>query len=123
MKRLDEKKLSVRLRKKGMPLDHQAYWAWYFLPIDSVISEEFLPALSTIEEKDPLWFMFLMENEKLSDFYSTKTGKAFLPGKRHMLRDLLLRKESFMPALWKLIELGDIDAKLVTDTVRFLSHE
>ncbi len=123
MKRLDEKKLAVRLRKKTMPIASQAYWAWYFLPIDSVISEEFLPELASVEEKDPLWFMFLMENEKLSDFYSTKTGKAFLPGKRHILRSLLAKKESFMPALWKLIELGDIDANLVTETVRFLSHE
>ncbi len=123
MKKLDEKRLSVRLRKKTMPLSSQAYWAWYFLPVDSVISEEFLPELSSVEEKDPLWFMFLMENEKLSDFYSTKTGKAFLPGKRQILRDLLAKKESFMPALWKLIELGDIDANLVRETARFLSHE
>ncbi len=123
MKRLDEKRLADRLRKKTMTMKDQAYWVWYFLPVDSVISEEFLPELASIEEKDPLWFMFLMENEKLSDFYSTKTGKAFLPGKRHTLRVLLTKKESFMPALWKLIELGDIDSQLVTDTVRFLSHE
>ncbi len=123
MKRLDEKRLSVRLRKKTMPMQSQPYWAWYFLQVNSVISEEFLPELASIEEKDPLWFMFLMENEKLSDFYSTKTGKAFLPGKRQILRGLLSKKESFMPALWKLIEIGDIDDNLVRDTARFLAYE
>ncbi len=123
MKKLDDKRLAVRLRKKTMPPQDQAYWVWYFLPVDSVISEEFLPELASIEEKDPIWFMFLMENEKLSDFYSTKTGKAFLPGKRHILRTLLTKKESFMQALWKLIELGDIDSNLVTETARFLTHD
>jgi hypothetical protein len=123
LKKLDEQKLSARLRSKEISYAEQAYWEWYFLPIDSVISEEFLPELSTIEEKDPLWFIYLMENEKLSDFYSGKTGKAFLPGKRHLLRELLKKDDDFMLALWKLIELGDIDQKLVSDTTHFLSHD
>ncbi len=122
-KRLDEKRLAKRLRSKQMPLSAQAYWIWYFLNIDSIISEEFLPELSSIEKKDPLWFMFLMENEKLSDFYSAKTGKAFLPGKRQILRTYLSERKQFMLVLWKLIELGDIDQKLVQDTSRFLSHD
>lgn len=123
LKRLKEEKLAARLRKKTIPLEQQAYWVWYFLPVDSVISEDFLPELATVEENDPIWFVYLMENEKLSDFYATKTGKAFLPGKRHLLRGLLEKKEDFMLALWKLIELGDIDQKLVNDTTRFFNHE
>lgn len=123
LKRLEENALAGRLRNKSIPVERQAWWVWYFLPINSVISEEFLPELATLEEKDPLWFIYLMENEKLSDFYATKTGKAFLPGKRQILRTQLENEKHFMLALWKLIELGDIDQKLVNDTARFLAHE
>lgn len=123
LKRMKEEVLSARLRRKILPLDQQAYWVWYFLPIDTVISEDFLPELAHLEESDPIWFVYLMENEKLSDFYATKTGKAFLPGKRQLLRKLLEKKEDFMLALWKLIELGDIDQKLVNETSRFFTHE
>ena len=122
-RRLKEELLAKRLRQKVLPLDQQAYWVWYFLPVNTVISEDFLPELAAIEEKDPIWFVYLMENEKLSDFYATKTGKAFLPGKRQLLRRLLDDKKTFMLALWKLIELGDIDEKLVNETSRFLTHE
>lgn len=123
LKRAKEELQLARLRRKVMPIEQQAYWAWYFLPVDKIISEDFLPELATIEEKDPIWFVYLMENEKLSDFYATKTGKAFLPGKRHLLRQLLGKREDFMLALWKLIELGDIDQKLVNETSRFFTHE
>jgi hypothetical protein len=123
LKRMDEKNLAAHLRTKEIPMAEQAWWEWYFLPINSVISEEFLPELASIEEKEPLWFIYLMENEKLSDFYSAKTGKAFLPGKRQMLRENLNHKETFMLALWKLIELGDIDQRLVNETSHFLAHE
>lgn len=123
MRRLDEQKLALRLRQKAMPLSIQAYWIWYFLPINSVISEEFLQELASIEEKDPIWFTYLMENEKLSDFYAGKTGKAFMPGKRQLLRSHLEKKEYFMLSLWKLIELGDIDQRLVNQTSHFLTHE
>ncbi len=119
---LDEQHLVSRLRKGSIPYSVQAYWIWYFLPIDSLISEAFLPELATIEEKDPLWFVYLMENEKLSDFYAGKTGKAFLPGKRHLLRAQLENPQTFMLALWKLIEIGGIDQKLVQDTARFLTQ-
>lgn len=120
LSRLDEQKLGLRLRQKLIPYSRQAYWIWYFLPVNSVISEDFLPELASIEEKDPLWFIYLMENEKLSDFYAGKTGKAFMPGKRQILRSHLQKKEFFMLALWKLIELGDIDQKLVNETSQFL---
>lgn len=123
LSRLDEQKLALRLRQKVVPVSMQAWWVWYFLPVNSVINEEFLPELALIEEKDPLWFVYLMENEKLSDYYAQKTGKAFLPGKRQLLRSHLEKKDHYMLALWKLIELGDIDQKLVNQTSQFLSHE
>ena len=123
LSRLDEKKLALRLRQNVVPLDMQVWWVWYFLPINSQISESYLPELASLEGKEPLWFIYLMENEKLSDFYAQKTGKAFLPGKRQLLRNLLHKKEYFMLALWKLIEMGDIDQKLVNDTTQFISHE
>lgn len=123
LQRLDEKALATKLRKKNLDPAMEAYWVWYFLPVNSVISERFLPELAKVEETDPLWFIYLMENEKLSDFYSTKTGKAFMPGKRHLLRSYLEKRETFMLALWKLIEMGDIDQRLVTETIRFLTHD
>jgi hypothetical protein len=121
LKKVSENRL--KQRTKHLPLDDQAWWIWYFFKIDSFISEEFLPELSLLEEKNPLWFIYLMENEKLSDFYSGKTGKAYLPGKRQLLRNHLSVQEDFMLTLWKLIELGDIDQKLVNDTTNFLTHD
>lgn len=104
-------------------LKEQAYWIWPFLDADPFISPEMLDELIRIEKEDPLWFIYLMDHEKLIDRYSKKVNKAFLFGRRHYLRSLLEDPHLSMLALYKLIEFGDIDHSIVQKTVDILTHE
>jgi hypothetical protein len=69
---------------------------------------------------DQLWFIYLLENEKLADIYSKRSGRTFLPGRRPFLKEGLLDNQSFMMSLYKLIELGDINQDLVVRTTDYL---
>lgn len=123
LKRLDTPKLVARLRKGALTFEDQAKWVWYFLPIEGLASDELLPALKKTEETAPLWFSFLMEDERLGDFYSARSGKSNLSGKRIYLRSTLQKPELFMTGLWKLIGLGAIDQELVRETIEFLKRD
>lgn len=121
---LKEGKKIQRLRNlKKSPLDYQAYWVWAFIDIDPLISNEMTTELEKIEKSDQLWFIYLLSNERLSDLYSKNMGKSFLPGRRKFLKENLDQKETFMLALYKLIEIGDINPELVQKTISHLSHE
>ncbi len=112
------------LRKlKLYPLDMQSYWVWSFLDINPLVSDVMNPELQRIEKEDQMWFIYLMDNEKLADLYSLKKGKSFLPGRRPYLKTALEDHHSFMLALYKLIELGDIDSDLVLKATEHLTHE
>lgn len=105
------------------PLDMQSYWFWAFTDIDPLVSEAMTTELFKLEKDDQLWFIYLMENEKLSDLYSSKSGKSFLPGRRPFLKDSLNEPRTFMLGLYKLIELGDINPELISRTVDQLIHD
>ncbi len=105
------------------PLEMQIYWVWPFLDAEPFVSQNLVMALESLHEKDLLWFNYLMDNEKLADIYTSKTGKSFLPGRRLFLRTQLDSEQDFMLALFKLLEMGDIDNSLVAKTVHFLRHE
>ena len=112
------------LRKLSLyPLDMQSYWIWAFLNIDPLVSEIMNPEIQRIEKEDEMWFIYLMDNEKLADLFSLKKGKSFLPGRRPYLKASLNDHHSFMLALYKLIELGDINPELVMKTTDQLIHE
>jgi len=121
--KLSENRRIARLRNKRYTLKEQAYWYWPFLDIDPLISDELQSNLIQIEQSDELWFIYLMENEKLLDLYIKNSKKGFLTGRRKFLRETLKQKDVFMLALFKLIEFGDIDQSLVEDIVLFFSHE
>lgn len=125
--RLDASSQIERVQKikntKEYPLIEQAYWHWPFLDLDPFITEELYIVLSIIEKDDPLWFIYLMDNERLSDMYFKKTKKSPLKGRRNFLRSNLNRRELFMLSLFKLIEIGDINQSLVNKTLEFLTHE
>jgi hypothetical protein len=112
------------MRKTGWFKDQKLfYWVSPFLDIDPLISDELVKDLSILETDDQLWFTYVMDNEKLADFYAAKRGKGFIPGRRKFLQENLQKKEDYMLSLFKLLELGDINAQLVDQTVKFLVHE
>lgn len=125
--RLSEMSETLRfknLRKlKVYPLNMQSYWIWAFLDIDPLVSDVMHPELQRLEKEDEMWFIYLMDNEKLADLYSLKKGKSFLPGRRPFLKTSLEDPHSFMLALYKLIEVGDINPELVLKTTEQLIHE
>ncbi|WPU66138.1 hypothetical protein [Peredibacter starrii] len=125
--RLKEVSETVRVKRlrniQKFPLNEQAYWIWPFLDINPLISDSMNPEIERIEKEDQLWFIYLMDNEKLADVFSKKTGKSFLPGRRPYLKSNLTTPPGFMMSLYKLIELGDINPELVQTTINFIAHE
>lgn len=120
---LNEERRIKALRAKQYPLQEQSYWFWPFMEIDPLISEHMTAELQRIEKEDQLWLIYLLENEKLADLFSRKSGKSFLPGRRPFLKEGLNDPRSFMMSLYKLIELGDINPELVTKTTQYLTNE
>lgn len=125
--RLKEVSETVRVKRLRdtlkYPMNEQAYWIWTFLDINPLISDSMNPEVEKIEKEDQLWFIYLMENEKLADVFSKKSGKSFLPGRRPYLKSNLTSAPNFMMSLYKLIELGDINPELVQTTINFIAHE
>lgn len=101
----------------------QAFWHWPFQEKDPSFSENLLSILQEIEEKDQLWLIYLLDNERLSDMYYKKQGKSALTGRRKFLREKLEDKDLFMLSLFKAIEFGDINQELIGKTVEFLTNE
>jgi hypothetical protein len=81
------------------------------------------PELQKLEQQDQLWFIYLMDNEKLADLFSRKSGKSFLPGRRPYLKESLNDYRTFMMSLYKLIELGDINQDLIVKTADQITHD
>ncbi len=120
----DERRIQSLRDMKVFPLSEQSFWEWPFLDVDPLVSEAFYPELTRLEKEDQLWFIYLMDNEKISDLYIKRGGKYLLSGRRAFLRSNLSAKNSdFMLSLFKLIEIGDIDANLVSETLRFIINE
>jgi hypothetical protein len=109
--------------QKSFPFDEQSYWLWAFSDIDPLISPLLVPELIRLEKEDQLWLIYLLGNERIADQYARQVGKSFLPSRRKFLKDSLSNPNSFMLALYKLIELGDISPDLVEQTLKHLSHE
>ncbi len=124
LEKLSENTKMKRLRDTShFPVRTQIYWIWPFMDIDPLISQNLVSELEELHIDEQLWFLYLMDNEKLADAYAKKSGKSFLPGKRHYLRELLKKNDFYMLSLFKLLEFGDIDKDLVNQTSQFLSHE
>lgn len=111
------------LRGENFSQKEQSYWFWGFLDIDPLISDKMIPELERVEKEDELWFIYLLDNEKLADLFSRKSGRSFLPGRRPFLKATLNDKKNFMMALYKLIELGDINHDLVLKTTDYLIND
>ncbi len=124
LKDLSEERRVRRLRQtRNFPWAMQSAWVWPFLDIDPLVSESMSEELQRLEKEDELWFVYVMDNEKLADAYSKKSGKSFLPGRRQYLRSILPEPRLFMASLFKLIEFGDINPELTQATVEHLTRE
>jgi hypothetical protein len=122
--KMSEVKKFKHLRNlKRYPLDMQSYWIWAFTDIDPLVSDVMYPELQRLETQDQLWFIYLLDNEKLADLFSRKKGKSFLPGRRPYLKEALNEPQTFMMSLYKLIELGDINHDLVNKAANQITHE
>lgn len=123
LSRMNESRRIALLRSTKFPHEEQSYWFWPFLDIDPFISDSMVGELERLEKQDELWFIYLLENEKLADLFSKKSGRSFLPGRRPFLKQSLNSKASFMMSLYKLIELGDINESLVQKTTEHLTND
>jgi hypothetical protein len=121
--RLSEKKRIENLRMMTKNFKEHAYWIWPFIDIAPLISDHLYPSLVEIEKNDELWFIYLMQDEKLSDLFSKKSGKSFLPSRRPFLNKGLDSKNTFMMSLYKLVQIGDINSELVGKTIKYLVDE
>lgn len=119
----DNQNLVAMRDLKTYPLNEQAYWLWPFFDIDPLISATMNEELTKLEKEDELWFIYLMDNEKLSDTYSLSKGKTFLPKRRQFLKEGLNNNATFMMSLYKLIELGDIDSTLIIKATDRITNE
>jgi hypothetical protein len=119
MKSLEQAQLIL---KKKFSFELLAYWMIPFLETDLFFSQEIGADLKKIENGDMLWHSYMLTDEKIADFYIKNNGVASLK-RREELRDFLKNDADFMLTLYRLIQLGDIDARLVEQLIKYQSHE
>ena len=119
---MSEKRRMKNLRMKKYTSEMQSLWVWPFMNINPLISETMVERIKILDETDPLWAIYLLADEKLSDIYFKRGGQV-ISRRRHFLRQHLMIKDDFMLTLYKLIEIGDIDEELVNKVSQFMIHE
>ncbi len=119
---MSEKRRIKNLRMKKYSFEMQSLWVWAFMDIDPLISESMVPRMKILESEDPLWLIYLLADEKLSDMYF-KNGGLPISRRRPILRKQILVHEDFMLTLYKLLEIGDIDEGLVNSVSQFMHYE
>lgn len=122
VKLMNDKRRMKNLRMNKYSSETQSFWIWPFINIDPLISDTMVDRLKKMDESDPIWTIYLLANEKLSDMYF-KFGGLPVSRRRQFLRNHLHNKDDFMMTLYKLIEIGDIDNGLVTEVSNFMIHE
>lgn len=121
--RLEERKRQARIKNSKFSEEFKLYWLWPFFDVNEIVNDSYLPPLVTLASIDKLWFYYLLDNERLSDLYIAKKGRADITAARSNLRSLLKERRLFMLSLYKLIELGDVDKALVAETLKFIMNE
>ena len=119
---MTEKRKMKNLRMTKYSYEMQSLWVWAFTDIDPLISESMVQRMKSLETEDPLWLIYLLSDEKLSDMYF-KNGGLPISRRRPFLRAHLDVKEDFMLTIYKLIEIGDIDDGLVNSVTQYMLHE
>ena len=119
---MSEKRKMKNLRTGKYSTEMQSLWVWPYINIDPLISDVMVERVKALDESDTLWSIYLVADEKLADMYFSKGGQA-VARRRNFLRQHLANKEDFMLTLYKLIEMGDIDERLVNEVSQFMIHE
>ena len=119
---MSDKRKMKNLRMKKYSYEMQSLWVWAFIDIDPLISEFMVQRMKKLETEDPLWLIYLLSDEKLSDMYF-KNGGLPISRRRLFLRGHLDVKEDFMMTVYKLIEIGDIDDGLVNSVTQYMLRE
>ena len=122
LNRMSEKRRFKILRSGSYSLEAQSFWMWPFMDIDPLISETIASQVKTLDETDPLWTLYLLENERLADLFFKKGGTP-ITRRRGFLRKHLEVESDYMLTLYKLIELGDINEELVQNVSKFMQHD
>lgn len=100
--------------------EFQIDWVWINLGFPTFYNQNLVKAFFEKDKVNPLWTSYLMNDEKLSEIYRSQTSKKTPSQYRHLLREKLKESETFMLALYKLVELGDVDESLVNETSEYL---
>jgi len=106
---------------KNNPSKFQLEWVWAYLGFPNFYNEDHLSTFLKQEEKKPLWAMYLLRDEKLFELYRASRSKKTPSQQRQILREKLQQDETFYLALFKLIEMGDMDESLVLETISQLT--
>lgn len=122
LSRMGEKRRFKILRSDRYSLEVQSFWMWPFMDIDPLISESMAAQVKSLDETDPLWTLYLLENERLADLFFKKGGTP-ITRRRTFLRKHLEVEADYMLTLYKLIELGDINEELVQNVSKFMQHD
>ncbi len=122
LSRMSEKRRFKILRTDKYSAEMQSYWVWPYLDMSPLISDLMATQVQKLDSTDPLWAVYVLDNEKLSDLYFKKGGTP-VSRKRAFLRNHLTVPSDYMLTLYKLIEIGDIDNDLVMSVSRFIHHE
>ena len=122
LKSMTEKRKFRNLRLPKYSEEMQCYWVWAFIDISPLVSESMAAKVKSLDEADPLWAIYLLDDEKLADLYFKKGGQP-LSRRRGYLRKNLENPRDFMLSLYKLIQLGDIDEGLVQEVSRFMNQD
>lgn len=117
----DERRMRM-LRSDKLTHKAQSYWIWPFMDIGPLVSESMVVQVKELDKVDPLWALYLLNDEKLSDLYA-KNGGIVLSRRRGFLREHIQDQDDFMLTLYKLIEIGDIDEALVQKVSLFMRNE
>ncbi len=97
-------------------------WFWPFLDYPASYNQQMLQDIFEAEKSDPLWALYLINDEAKADLYLKKGGRS-LQQRRHFFRSNLSGRKDFMLTLFKMIEMGDIDESLVEQVSHFLTNE
>ena len=117
--RMGEKRRMKILRQSKYSLEMQSLWVWPFMDVNPLISEAMAGQVKLLDETDPIWTMYVLEDEKLAHLYFKKGGLP-IARRRSFLRKHLEVEADYMLTLYKLIEIGDINEDLIQNVSKFM---
>jgi hypothetical protein len=120
---MDSAKRIRKVKSGKLATDFLTDWVWYFYPEPEIFDESSIKIFKEVEKKNPLWAIYLLEVDRLSDLYLHKAGKNHINETRKSLHSYLVKSDLFMLSLYQLIERGDFSSETVEKTLQFLIHE